>query len=127
MLNQVDVDRKEEALSLELRELDDNTRAELYALAQKKIKDPDTYAALNWFFVTGIHHFYLGRWLAGAIDLGLFCIAILLIVAGYLQFGVLLIIAVSLVELWALFRSQIIVQDFNNRVYETLLQQFKPR
>jgi hypothetical protein len=38
--------------------------------------------------------------------------------------GILLILLVSIVELWALFRTQVIVQDWNNRVAEELLQRY---
>lgn len=123
MLKQIDVDSEEEQLSARITELTDAQRKEFYATVKNKIKDPDTYAALNWFFITGLHHFYLGKWLSGMFDLILFIIGVTLIIIGLNSVGILLIVLISIVELWALFRAQIIVQDYNNRVYETALNE----
>jgi len=117
MLNQATVDREEEELRQKVRQLEDQQRAAFYASIKPKLRDPDTYAALNWFFVTGIHHFYLGRWVWGIIDLLVFIFGIALILGGYVAAGIVLILTISALELWALFRSQIIVQDQNNQIY----------
>ena len=57
-----------EALRLEENKLREQVAAlsveqkrKYYAQELKHIKDPDTYAALNWIFVMGLHHFYLGK------------------------------------------------------------------
>jgi hypothetical protein len=60
----------------------------------------------------------------GFIDLSIFTLGIALFILGYTEIGTLLIIILSSIELWALFRSQIIIQDWNNKVYKTILNEF---
>lgn len=122
MLSREAVEREEEALRVELAALPDAVRAAAYRDAEKRLRDPDTYATLNWLFVTGLHHFYLGRWLWGAIDFGGFCAGVVLIVIGLWPIGLALIVLISVLELWALLRSQVIVQDYNNRVLRGALE-----
>jgi TM2 domain-containing membrane protein YozV len=121
MLRQEAVDEEEEALRQRARALDEERRQRYFALLKSRVKDPDTYATLNYFFVTGLHHFYLEKWLAGLLDLGLFVAGVLLIVLGLWPLGVGLIVVISILELWALFRAQIIVQDYNNRLARQIL------
>ena len=116
MLNQEKVDENEEELRKKIQSLDDDTKRKFYKIVKKKVKDPDTYAALNWFFITGLHHFYLGKWLMGFIDLSVLVVGILLMFLGQFALGIFLIVLISLIELWALFRSQIIIQDWNNQI-----------
>ena len=82
MLNQEKVDENEEELRKKIQSLDDDTKRKFYKIVKKKVKDPDTYAALNWFFITGLHHFYLGKWLMGFIDLSVLVVGILLMFLG---------------------------------------------
>ena len=122
MLNQKVVQDEEEALRLLIRDLPDEQRKEFYRLAKQKLKDPDTFAVLNYIFITGLHHFYLGHWLRGIINLIGFIIAITLLVMGLWKLGLALMILLSLTEIYALFRSQLIVQDYNNQVMRVTLQ-----
>ena len=92
-------------------------RQRYYRLEQKHLRDPDTYAALNWFLV-GLHHFYLGRYWRGAIN-----IAVVVLGLMSLPPGLLLIAAVFLVELVQLFRSQSIVKRFNLATMRRLLDE----
>jgi len=121
MLNQAAVDQQEEVLRLKVRQLDDAQRVKFYARVKPRLRDPDTYAALNWFFITGLHHFYLGRWVWGGVDLLALAIGIGLMVGGFMMGGFAVIVALSLVELWALFRAQLIVQHWNNQIYQDAL------
>jgi four helix bundle protein len=57
-----------DALRVKVLELSEDDRRSFYRLVKKKIKDPDTYAVLNWLVLTGLHHFYLGQWLRGTIN-----------------------------------------------------------
>ena len=127
MLNQDAVNEHEEQLRVQISSLTAENRKTFYAQAKRQIKDPDTYAALNWFFITGIHHFYLGKWLHGIIDLFLFIVGLVLIFTGYVELGLAVIIITSVVESWALFRSQIIIQDWNNQVYNNILNSIGAR
>jgi len=124
MLKQEEVDAEEESLRKAARELSEEQRAEFYRQAGKVVKDPDTYAALNWFFIAGLHHFYLGRWRWGLIDLGALVVAIGCFLVGLVWPAVVLLLIVYSWELWQLFRSQIIVQDWNNRLYRDLLRRY---
>lgn len=117
MLDQASVERDEAELSAAVSALSDPQRALFYAGVKPHLRDPDTYAALNWFFITGIHHFYLGRWVRGGIDLVGFLLGVVLILMGEWALGLLLILAISVIELWELFRSQIIIQHWNNQIY----------
>ena len=47
MLNQEKVDENEEELRKKIQSLDDDTKRKFYKIVKKKVKDPDTYAALN--------------------------------------------------------------------------------
>lgn len=122
MLNQDHVNEQEELIRIEIQNLTDEDRKKLYSEVKTKIKDPDTYAALNWFFIIGIHHFYLGEWIKGIVDLMVFIIGVILIIFGYAKAGIILILVISIIELWALFRSQVIIQDWNNQVYKNILK-----
>lgn len=126
MLKQDYVDAEEDRLKAAANALPADERRAFYRDASRTLKDPDTYAALNWFFLTGLHHFYLGRWGKGLLDLGIFILGIALIIAGDFLAGILLILLVTAIEFWALFRSQIIVQDWNNRIYRQLLKRYRP-
>lgn len=123
MLEQEKVDLVEESLRIKIRELDDEKRKLFFLKVKKKIKDPDTYAVLNWFFLAGLHHFYLGKILRGTVNLIVFLIGILFFFIGQIELGIFLICFILIVELWALFRSQIIIQDWNNKVYEETLSE----
>jgi TM2 domain-containing membrane protein YozV len=124
LLNKDDVERQEEALRKEIMMLSDESRVIFYSAVKKKLKDPDTYAALNWFFVAGLHHFYLGKWIRGLFDLITFILGVGLIIAGHVDVGLALVVIISIIELWALFRSQIIIQDWNNQTYRNELRKF---
>ena len=52
----------------------------------------------------------------GFIDLSVLVVVILLMFLGQFELGIFLIVLISLIELWALFRSQIIIQDWNNQI-----------
>jgi hypothetical protein len=71
VLDKATVEAQEEHLSELASQLPDPQRREFYQALSRKLKDPDTYAALNWFFLPGLHHFYLGRWWWGVFDLTL--------------------------------------------------------
>ncbi len=122
MLDKAEVQAEEESLRLVIRDLPDEQRKRFYSIAKKKLKDPDTFAVLNYLFVTGLHHFYLGHWLRGVINLAAFIGGVSLIRADLWTIGLGVIVGVSALEFYALFRSQLIVQDYNNQVMRVTLQ-----
>lgn len=114
-VRQQHVEQQEEQLRQTLRQMSDAERLAFYRSYYKRIKDPDTFAALNWCFVAGLHNFYIGQWLAGVLDLGLMIIGILLLFV-WPAVGAFLLVLVSLIELPALFRSQVIIAHINNQI-----------
>ena len=122
MLSQQKVDENEEELRVAIQNLSDENRRVFYKSVKTKVKDPDTYAALNWFFITGIHHFYLGKWMMGFVDLTVLIIGVILMFSGEVEIGLIMIIVISITEFWALFRAQLIVQDWNNKIQWKLIK-----
>ena len=119
------VEQQEEILRSQIRELDETKRKKFYSRYSAQLKDPDTYAVLNFFFITGLHHFYLTNHLQGSFNLSGLVIGLILIF-GDSESGVVtgfsLLVLVTIIELPALFRSQVIVTDYNNRLaVKTLL------
>ena len=123
MLSRKQVLKDEENLRQEVRALPDYKKKVFYRLLEKKIKDPDTYAVANWFFLIGIHHFYLGRWLHGLLVIAVFFASIpLLFVHGI---GAIPLLAVIGSEIYALVRSETIVQDYNNMMARDILSKLQ--
>jgi len=125
MLKQSEVDAREEALRLLIRELPDEQRKAFYERAEKELKDPDSFAVLNYLFIAGLHHFYLGRWLRGLINLVAFSAGIYLIYLDQWSNGLIIIGIITALEFYALFRSQIIVKHYNNRTSADILDAVK--
>jgi len=132
MLNKKQVDAEEEAIRQEIRALPDNMRVKVFSEANEKIRDPDTYAALNYGLIAGLHHFYLGKYWRAFLEAILFLIGVYLIYYGgttknghfLMYFGIAITVALVVLELVALFRAQIIVQDFNNQKTRAILKKY---
>lgn len=123
-MNLESVKEHEEALRKQVRELDDAQRKQFYHQFNQQMKDPDTYAVLNYLFLAGLHHFYLGKMGRGWTNLMVFAAGILLMVIGLGWIGLAVIALITVIELKALFQSETIVTDHNNRLMESLLGQF---
>ncbi len=113
------VDRQEEDIRDRMRELDDAARQRIYTLAAKQTKSAETYAMCNYIFIAGLHHFYLGKVGRGLLNLGVFILG--LITLPLYGIGLLFILGILIVEVPALFRSQTIVKDHNNKIFLDLL------
>jgi TM2 domain-containing membrane protein YozV len=122
MLNQQQVDAEEEQLRELAAALPDEARLAFYQQLKRELRDPDTYATLNWCFLAGLHHFYLGQWRRGLLNLAVFLIGVALLFSPLLWLGIALLVFISVIELWALFRAQIIIQHWNNQIMRRLLQ-----
>lgn len=118
-MTQDELNTQEEQLRAQVNLLSAQQRKLFYQQEKARVKDPDTYAVLNWFFAAGLHHFYLGKFQRGAVNLMLMLIGILTIYS----FGLFLIAIVLLIELPQLFKSQQIVHQFNNQVMADILKQ----
>lgn len=120
MLKQNDVAAREEQLRLWVRDLPRAERARFFRAAEKELKDPDTYAVLNYIFIAGLHHFYLGRWIRGLANLLIFSLGVAALLLGMIHLGVILLVGISILELYALFLAQTIVQAYNNEVMQRI-------
>lgn len=125
MLNREQVEQRQEQLREQIALLPQEQRKHFYQRWQKQVKDPDSYAVLNYLLLAGLHHFYLGKWLRGAVNLVISIIAILLVALGAGLLGLGLLVAITIVELPALFRSELVVLDYNNQQMQQLLEQVK--
>lgn len=114
------VDRQEEEIRDRLHNLDEEARQRIYTLAAKQTKAAETYAMCNYLFVAGLHHFYLGKVFRGLLNLSVFIIGLITLPINGI--GLIFIIGITGVELPALFRSQIIVKDHNNKIMLRLLE-----
>jgi TM2 domain-containing membrane protein YozV len=117
------IQAEEERIRQWVRELPDDKRLAFFKQAEKSLKDPDTYATLNYLFIAGLHHFYLGKWIRGSINLLIFVAGVLCIFTGLTGLGILILIAISAVELKALFKAQLVIQDYNNGVMQAIYRE----
>ena len=121
-----------EKLRASVRALNESERKVFFQYFSEHVKDPDTYATLNFFVIAGLHHFYLKKYIRGSINLSFFLLAIVTLftiedgqwLGGI---GILIVVLIVLIEIPALFRSQIIVEDYNNRLTEKILLETKRR
>ncbi|MDE0734687.1 MAG: hypothetical protein OSB47_02615 [Pirellulaceae bacterium] len=134
MVRREEVESREEHLRLRIRELPDDLKQLYFRQSKSRIKDPDTYAVLNYLSIAGLHHFYVGRWSRGFFNLSVFIGGLLLVGIGGVTVGVtcvgiglIALAAVFLVELPALFNSQVVIQDHNNTAMEQLLDDLDPQ
>ncbi len=121
MLKQTEVDAHEERLRQQAADLPDYQRQAFYQAVKQQLKDPDTYATLNWCFFAGLHHFYLGQWLRGLFNLLVFVVGLGLLFTTAWLAGLVMLLAIAVVELYQLFRAQIIIQHWNNQIMQRLL------
>jgi len=117
------IQEDEERIRKLVRELPDDKRLLFFKQTEKNLKDPDTYATLNYLFIAGLHHFYLGKWIRGSINLFIFLIGVVFLFTGQAGIGILLLIAISVVELKALFKAQTLVREHNNGVMEAIYRE----
>ena len=122
MLDKEAVQEREEKIRLLVRELPDRDRLAFFKESEKQLKDPDTYAVLNYIFIAGLHHFYLGKWRHGLVNIAIFWtgVALCFTVYPYTLAGLIVIIAITVFEFYELFQSQVIVQDYNNNVMRSV-------
>ena len=114
------IQQKEEHIRQLVRALPDHKRLKFFKETEKKLKDADTYAALNFIFIAGLHHFYLGKWARGMINIIIFFAGVVMLFTGLIAIGIFMLIVITIVELYALFRAQLIVQDYNNHIMEAI-------
>lgn len=121
-LNKQTVDDEEESIRQKISQRSDEERQKIYREIKLNLKDPDTYAALNYGLVAGLHHLYLGKYLRTIIELSLFVFGVILLANDFLV-GLIFVVSMVALELFELFRSQIIVQDYNNQLMRRIVNQ----
>ena len=110
-----------DALRRRVTQLPGEARRAYYSEEAKLVKDPDTYAVLNYFFVFGLHHFYLGKFFTGLICLILYVIGMVTFLVG----GWIIILLLALFDLPQLFFSQRIVHRHNNQIARRLVEKYE--
>ncbi|MDQ7091016.1 MAG: hypothetical protein Q9M50_10290 [Methylococcales bacterium] len=123
MTTQEAAQEHEESIRKKVRNLSDDQRLAFFKESEKKLKDPDTYATLNYIFIAGLHHFYLGKWGLGLMNISIFWTGVILLFSDYTTSGLVVIAAISIFEFYELFKSQVIVQEYNNKMMEEIYTQ----
>ena len=121
-----ELEAKEEQLRQQVRERSQEQRQQFYNEQTKLLKDPDTYATLNWLFLGGIHHFYLKKYVHFAVEATVLLICLIGLIAGMPMFWI-GIIAIAIYELPQLFFSQKIVRQYNYREARELISRITTR
>ena len=117
------VEYQSQNLKERVRELNEDQRRHYFNLLEPALKDHDTYAVLNYLLLPGLHHFYLGKFFRGSLNLIILLTGTLLIFfTKYVFVGTLIIFFILIVELLALFRSQVIVMNHNNHLSKEILE-----
>ena len=117
------VEYESQRLKERVRELNDDQRRHYFNLLEPALKDHDTYALLNYLLLPGRHHFYLGKFFRGSLNLIILLTGTSLIFfTKYVFVGTLIIFFILIVELLALFRSQVIVMNHNNHLSKEILE-----
>lgn len=119
------LDAEEERQRAEVAALPPEQRKAYHAEAVRRIRDPDTYAALNWSLLLGAHHVYVGDWLRFSLDLAAVIVGVLLLTAGQVVIGIVLLVLVGAWEMFDLFRSETIVREHNLRITDGLLKSLR--
>ena len=109
------LEKNEDLLRSQVNSLPDDQKKEFYKRQSRRLKDPDTYATLNWFFLGGFHHCYLGKYSLFALELTLLTVSIVGLILGHSS--ALLILALLVIyELPQLFFSQKIARQHNYKL-----------
>lgn len=106
------LEKQEELLRSQINSLPEHQKKEFYERQSKSLKDPDTYATLNWFFLGGFHHCYLGKYALFALELILLIVSIVGFVLGHPS-AFLILALLIIYELPQLFFSQKIARQHN--------------
>ncbi|MFS1429068.1 hypothetical protein LMH73_018460 [Vibrio splendidus] len=114
-----EIESKEDSLADMIRILSHEQREAYYTRLASEVKDPDTYASLNYFFILGLHHLYLGKSETFAVETSALLFSIMLISTDITALGIMgaiSLIAIAGYQMSQLFLSQRMVRKHN---YET--------
>ena len=116
-----ELEDQEEQLRSRVNALTTEQKKNYYRQQAVQLKDPDTYASLNWLFLGGFHHLYLKKYRLFAIEFSCLIMAIIGLFLGF-HYVVYLLIAIAIFELPQLFFSQKIARQYNYQVSSELLK-----
>ncbi|MDP1930942.1 MAG: TM2 domain-containing protein [Gammaproteobacteria bacterium] len=123
MFSEKELNLEETDLREQVALLSESQRRQYDGLVKAALKSPSTYALLNWFFLLGLHHFYLHRWLRGVINLALSLAGLYLIVVDDSRiYGGSLLLAIAIIEVPQLLNYEHLVHAFNIRVMRQCLK-----
>ena len=123
-LSEEKLEELEKSLKDDIQKLPQDTKAKYFSEFSNRVKDPDTYAVLNWLFLGGIHHFYLGRFITFGIEMTLLVFALTCYLAGF-PVSLLILLGIAIYELPQLFFSQRIVREYNLKLSSKILDELK--
>lgn len=107
----------EQELREQIRSLNDEQRTRYHDMELQQLKHPGTYLRLNMACPLGLHHFYLRRWGRGLLNLTMTLLGLALIVSDFLAaYGIMLLLAVILIDIRQLLQARLLVHSYNNRV-----------
>ena len=122
MFSETELNLQESELREQIRDLSPAQRAVYGKLETDGLKDASRYLTLNCLFALGVHHFYLGRWLRGTVNLMLTLAGLwLLFFSDTAWYGVLMLIAVVLIEIPQLLNARLLVRNRNNQIMRDCL------
>lgn len=115
-----EIEDKEENLRKQISKLSSPYRKNYYRELEGKLKDPDTYAVINWvMYFGGFHNLYLGLYKTFFIEFSIAFICYSLLILG-LEIAIIPLICMYIYELPALFFSQKIVRYKNYQISKEL-------
>ncbi|ASM97619.1 hypothetical protein [Vibrio vulnificus] len=106
------LEENEELLRKQVNLLPEVQKKEFYNRQSKQLKDPDTYATLNWLFLGGFHHCYLGKYGLFALEITILLVSVVGLVLGHSS-ALLILMLLVIYELPQLFFSQKIARQHN--------------
>jgi hypothetical protein len=115
------LEAQEEELKQQVNGLTQRQKKRYFAEQTRQLKDPDTYAVLNWAFLGGFHHLYLRKYRLFIVECTLLVIAIIGLVMSQPYFA-LILVGLVLFELPQLFLAQKIARQYNYHVSRSIYE-----
>lgn len=123
MFSEKELNLEETDLREQVALLSETQRQQYASFEKAALKNPSTYAILNWFFLLGLHHFYLHRWVRGMINLALTLASLyLIVIMDNRTSGGAVLLAVAIIEIPQLLNYEHLVHAFNIRAMRHCLK-----
>jgi len=119
------LDAEEDAVRARAAALPADERRRFHDRRDRAARDPDTFSALNWSLGVGLHHFYMGDHLRGALTLFVTALALISLASALAPLGVLVLLAVAALELRELFFARRICRARNLRHARAILDELE--